>query len=98
MMIGPAPMISDAPVDVACPKCNAKDFSCKAGEAVRRLLAIPSKDDPTDEELEAEIKREEIAELLARPQEPAFFPIGWWVLLMFIPVINILSIFFSPLL
>lgn len=96
--ISPAKDISDAVGNAACPKCNAKDFSRKADDAARRLQAIPEKDKPTDEEFEAEIKRDEIVERLARPQEPQPFSLGRWVLLLLIPVVNIISIFFSPLL
>ena len=34
---------------------------------------------------------------LARPQEPVVFSLGRWALIMFIPIVNVIAIFFSPL-
>ena len=89
--------ISDLPSNVACPKCNTGDFSRKADYAVRRLRAVPEKDDPTDKELEDQIRREEIIGYLERPQEPVLFPLSRWVLILLIPIANIIAIFFAPL-
>ncbi|MFA5167985.1 MAG: hypothetical protein WC530_05590 [Candidatus Omnitrophota bacterium] len=89
--------IPDSPAAVICPKCNTKDFSHQADDAACKLKAIPEKNNPTNEEFEEEIKREEIIRNLTQPREPVPFSLAYWVLLLFIPIVNIIAIFFSPL-
>lgn len=89
--------IPASPVNAACPKCNARDFSQKADDAVSRLQSIPGKENPDDKELEEAVRREEIMKYLAKPKAPAPFSLSRWALVMLIPVINVIAVFFSPL-
>lgn len=89
--------IHHSSASAVCPKCSTKDFSRKADDAAHGLKSIPEKDNPTDKELEEEIKREEIVGYLTRPQEPVPFSLARWVLILFIPVVNVIAIFFAPL-
>jgi hypothetical protein len=90
--------ISVKPVSVSCPQCKTTGSSRRADDAARELKSIPEKNDPTDKELEEEIKRAEILEALEKPQAPALFSFSRWALIMFIPLVNVVAIFFSPLL
>jgi len=64
---------------------------------VERLAAPPETGETTPETSEEESAREELAAHLTVPKEPRAFSMVVWLILLFIPVVNVLSLFVAPL-
>ena len=78
-----------------CPRCRAAGM--QPSEAVQKLEGILAKDKFAEEELENHLNFDETIEHLSEPEKPKLFSFRVWIILICIPVINILSIFVSPL-
>jgi hypothetical protein len=83
------------PRSAPCPGCGRPGMT--AADTIAQYQHIPDKENPTEAEEESEIKRVEIAEYLAQPEEPRPVSIFMWILCLFIPIFNIVSPFLSPL-
>lgn len=83
------------PAAAPCPVCGRPGLS--AAETIARYDAIPDKKNPTDEEAAQEDRRFEITQYLAPPEKPEEFKIMNWIIFLFIPVVNVFSVFFAPL-
>ncbi len=81
---------------ISCPKCGI--LSDQAGVVAERLQSIQAANKPTKIEEELEVSREVLIENLSQPSKPKVFSMVPWIILMFIPFINIISMFVAPLL
>jgi hypothetical protein len=90
-----SPELASAASVAGCIKCGKPSLT--AAETIVLYEKMPEKDNPSKAEEEAENRRYEVVDFLAQPEKPAVFSIQTWIILLFIPVINVLSVFFSPL-
>jgi hypothetical protein len=78
-----------------CPVCGCSGMS--AADVIAKYEKIPDKENPTDAEEDEEIKRMEVIDYLTQPEKPKIFSVFNWILLLFIPFVNLISVFCSPL-
>ena len=73
------------------------DRICEASSKARGDSPRQEKDIPDSPNADDAARRFQAIPHLARPQEPVVFSLGRWALIMFIPIVNVIAIFFSPL-
>jgi hypothetical protein len=83
----PAPQVQPA---VPCPKCRQSDLTYTAPDFIRldfsKIQVSKDEWDPASTQ-----------EFLAKPERPELPALGFWIVVPFIPIANVLLIWFAPL-